>query len=83
MLESERSAILARQTAWQAAQGRIADVRVWCERVARDFDRLSYAEKRDAPTALDVRVVLRKADLAPRWRSRPSCRSTSVRLNSQ
>jgi hypothetical protein len=66
-LEGERAEILARQTAWQAAQGRIADVRAWCERVARNFDRLSYAEKRDALTALDVRVVLHKADHSPRW----------------
>jgi hypothetical protein len=64
-LEEERSEILARQTSWQAAQSRIAGVKAWCQRVARNFDRLSYAEKRDALTALDVRVVLQKAGQAP------------------
>jgi site-specific DNA recombinase len=66
-LEEERAEILARQGAWQAAQARIADIRAWCEKVAKNIDRLTYAEKRDALIALDVRVVLHRADHTPRY----------------
>jgi site-specific DNA recombinase len=66
-LEEERAEILARQSAWLAAQARIADIRAWCERVAKNIDRLTYNEKRDALIALDVRVMLHRADHTPRW----------------
>ena len=66
-LEEERREILARQRAWQAAQARIADIRMWCQRVAKNIDNLSYADKRDALTALDVRVLVYRADHPPRY----------------
>ena len=66
-LEQERAEILARQSAWQAAQARITNVRAWCEKVARNIDSLPYDDRRDALIALGVRVTLHRADHTPRW----------------
>ena len=66
-LAAERAEILGRRSAWLLAQERIADVRAWCNRVAKNIDRLTFAEKRDALVALDVRVKLWRADHEPRY----------------
>jgi hypothetical protein len=66
-LAAERAEILGRRSAWLIAQERIVDVRAWCEKVAKNIDRLTYAEKRDALVALDVRVKLWRADQQPRY----------------
>lgn len=66
-LDDVRREILARQSAWQAARARIADIRMWCQRVARNIDNLSYEEKRDALTALDVRVLVHRTSHSPRY----------------
>jgi hypothetical protein len=37
-----------------------------CRRVAGNMETMTYAEKRDLSTALDVRVLLSRADYKPR-----------------
>ena len=66
-LAQERAEIVARQVVWQEAQARIGDVRAWCERVSENIDDLTYDEKRDILTALDVRVKVYRAGHEPRW----------------
>jgi site-specific DNA recombinase len=66
-LQAERAELEARQAGWQADQDRLADVVGWCERVAANLPRLTYAQKRDALTALDVKVRVWRTDHTPRW----------------
>lgn len=66
-LEKERGAILARQASWRAAQDHLADMQAWITAVAGNLDGLTYQQKRDLLSALDVRVKLYRMDHTPRY----------------
>ncbi|MDP9373493.1 MAG: recombinase family protein [Chloroflexota bacterium] len=66
-LEEERAAVLARRDAWHAVQGQLDSVEDWCRQVAANLGDLTYEQKRQALTALEVRVRLYRADHDPRY----------------
>ncbi len=59
--------MLARRDAWHAVQGQLDSVEDWCRQVAANLGDLTYEQKRQALTALEVRVRLYRADHDPRY----------------
>jgi site-specific DNA recombinase len=66
-LDADRASLVVQQDAWQATKDRLAALDTHCRRVAGNLETMTYAEKRDLLTALDVRVLLYRADHTPRW----------------
>ncbi|MGH2535105.1 MAG: zinc ribbon domain-containing protein [Thermomicrobiales bacterium] len=66
-LIDERARLESQRAGWQTSQARLDDISRWCFRVAGNLPRLTYAEKRDLLTALDVRIMLYRTDHTPRW----------------
>ncbi len=66
-LEEERAEVLKRRDGWRAAQSQLDNVENWCRQVAANLGDFTYEQKRQALTALDVRVKLYRADHTPRY----------------
>ena len=66
-LQTERSAIAARQDGWQAARSQLGDVQSWCRDIAGRLGTLTYEQKRLALEALGVQVQVWRSDHDPRY----------------
>jgi len=66
-LEAERKAVMARRSAWQAAQTRVDELQDWCRSVAARLTTLDHAGKQLALDALGVSVALYKKGESPRF----------------
>ncbi len=66
-LESELVGLKAQHAAWLDAQDRVANLQLWCQRIACNLPTLTYAEKRDILAALSARATLYRQDHTPRW----------------
>ncbi len=66
-LMAELAILQAQQAARLDAQERIANLQLWCHRVADNLHTLTYAEKRDILAALNARAILYRQDHSPRW----------------
>lgn len=66
-LEGERAQVLAQQATWQAAQAQLAELTAWCRRVRANLGEFTYAERRTALEALDVRVQVYRTGSPERW----------------
>ena len=66
-LERERAEVAGWVERRQVDRERLAGIQAWCRRVGVNLERLTYAEKRDALTALAAEARVWKADHAPRY----------------
>jgi site-specific DNA recombinase len=66
-LDTERDAVKARQASWQTSQDHLTSLQVWAVAVSSNVEELTYQERRDLLSALDVRVRLYRKDHTPRY----------------
>ena len=66
-LQEERAAILARRAGWEEALGQLAGLERWCRTVAANLRGLTYAQRRMALDALNIRVRLFQQGEEPRY----------------
>ena len=66
-LLAERDVLAGRYEAWQCDQQALDSLEAWCARIARGLADATYERKRQALTALGVRVKLFALGHDPRW----------------
>jgi len=66
-MEAERERLQAHQASWQESQDSLKSIEEWMSAIAFNIDSLTYNERRDLLTALDVKVKLYRADHTPRF----------------
>jgi len=64
---ADRVVLLDQQRSWRATQDRLNNLSATCHRVRGKLATMTYAERRQLLTALDVRVMLYRADHTHRW----------------
>jgi hypothetical protein len=71
-LQGELETLAAQSEAWEIFQVRLASLTEWLETVSVNIDRLTYDQKRELLSALDVQILLYPSDHTPRWEIRAS-----------
>lgn len=66
-LETERDTLTAQRDAWQVSRDQLDSLSAWLGVVSTNIDALTYQQKRDLLTALDVQVTLHPAAHTPRY----------------
>jgi len=66
-LDTERDAVQARQASWQTSQDHLTSLQDWVTTVGANVEELTYQERRNLLSALDVRVRLYRKDHTPRY----------------
>jgi len=66
-LQVLREEVAGRVERYQADRERLVSIQAWCRRVGSNLDHLTYAEKRNALTALAAEARVWKTDHTPRY----------------
>ena len=66
-LETERDMLTAQRGDWQVSRDQLDSLSAWLGVVSTNIDALTYQQKRDLLTALDVRVLLYPTNHTPRY----------------
>jgi hypothetical protein len=71
-LNDERDALFAQQDEWQVSQEQLRNLNGWLDTVRANIDTMTYDQRRELLTALDVRVLLYPASHTPRYEASAS-----------
>ncbi len=66
-LQAERESLLASRTLAEADRERLLSLAEWCNRVTANLPGLSYRDKRDVLSSLNVQVRVWPSNHSPRW----------------
>jgi len=66
-LQAERESLQASRTLAEADRERLLSLAEWCNRVSANLPRLSYRDKRDVLSSLNVQVRVWPSNHSPRW----------------